>query len=43
MAQRVRDLLRGEDRTYGIIIIQTAAVVAAILFVLAVVEILWTR
>jgi hypothetical protein len=42
MAQRVRDLLRGEDRTYGIII-QTAAVVAAILFVLAVVEILWAR
>jgi len=42
MAQRVRDLLRGEVRTYGIVI-QTAAVVAAILFVLTVVEILWTR
>jgi len=42
MAQRVRDLLRGEDRTYGIIL-KGAAVVAAILFVLAVVEITWTR
>ena len=42
MAQWVRDLLRGEDRNYGLVI-QTAAVVAAILFALAVVEKLWTQ
>lgn len=42
MAQRVRLFLRAEDRFYGIIL-NGVAIVAAILFVLAVAEMLWAR
>ena len=42
MAQRVRDFLRGEDRFYGIIL-EGAAMVAAAMFVLAAVKMLWAR